>query len=91
MNKENPSDKSTSVQEVDCCELLAKRNQKASEIVREKVKEREEESMTIYKTWRYVDFVDEDRFLDEVGDDKRIKDKWDAEQVAEYALDQIYS
>ena len=40
--------------------------------------------------WRYVDFVEEDRFLDEARCDENIDLKaWDAEEIAEYCLENI--
>ena len=80
------------VNSVGFSDLLAERNKKAAEIVRAEVKQREEETMSpLYKSWRYTDFVDEDRFLDEIKTDKGVNDSMDAEELAEYAIEQIYS
>ena len=67
------------------------RNTKASEIVRAEVKSREGETMSpLYKSLRYTDFVDENRFLSEIDGDKDVKDSMTAEELAEYAIEQIY-
>jgi nuclear transport factor 2 (NTF2) superfamily protein len=71
---------------------IDKRNAKAAEIVKAEVKWREEETMSpIRKSWRYTDFVDGDRFLYEIKDDKGVHDSMDADELAEYAIDQIYN
>ena len=79
-------------QRLECSVLLAERNKKASEIVKLEVERRELESGSpLYKSWRYTDFVDEGRFLYEVKTDKGVNDSMDAEELAEYAIEQIYS
>lgn len=72
--------------------VVSSRNLVASELVRAEVKFREEQTMSpIWKTWRYIDFVDEDRFLNEIETDKGVSDSMDAEELADYAIKQIYS
>ena len=71
--------------------VINMRNTKASEIVKAEVKRREMETMSpLYKSWRYTDFVDENRFLSEIDGDKDVKDSMTAEELAEYAIEQIY-
>lgn len=41
-------------------------------------------------SWRFIDFVEEDRFMIESVGDKNIEiDSWSVEEIAEYALEQI--
>ena len=59
--------------------------QKANQIVKDTIAEN-------YPTtsWRYIDFVQEDRFVNEVVSDEKIDLKnWSAVEMAEYALEQI--
>ena len=94
MNDMNNKPKRTApnVKEVGCKSMLAERNAKAAEIVKEEVKLREEDEMSpLFKSWRYTDFVDESRFLDEIKTDKGVKDSMTTEELVIYALEQIYS
>jgi hypothetical protein len=59
--------------------------EQANEIVKEEVRYRSHKG-----TWQYIDFVEEDRFLIEIRSDGFDVENHTAQEIADYAIDQVY-
>lgn len=65
---------------------MEKKLQEANNLIKKEIVERSDKN-----SWRYIDFVLEDRFLHEIKDDDYNIEEHTAEEIAEYAIEHIYS